>query len=295
MTLIEVMVALMVITVMSVVVFQTLANTAEMDELLSDRDETTRAARVALGRIQRELQLAWLTPNRDAALTYQTVFVGEDDSPDTLIFASLSHERLYLNTRESDQTEITIWTEQETGKGKRGFTLYHREAPRIDDKPDEDGVIQPLAKNVRSFDVRYLDSQTNEWVEEWDTRGVDTPYRLPRAVELSLVLIGRDPEDRERSIDVPFLARVRTEFSPVLFNPSNPASLLAQQFGGGAAGGIGGAGVGGAAPLPAFNPMAAGGSPFGGTMPTAPVMPGGRPGGDAAGGSPSVNAFGGSK
>ncbi len=247
MTLVEVMVALMVLTVMSVVVFETLSNTAELDELLGDRDETTRGARVAMARLHRDLQLAYLTPNRDAALTYQTVFVGTDDSPDQLIFASLAHERLYLNARECDQTEISIWAEQAPDRGK-GYTLYHREGPRIDDKPDEDGVIQPLAYNVRSFDVRYLDGQTNEWVEEWDTRGVDTPYRLPRMVELSLVLIGRDPEDRERSIDVPFLTKVPIEFAPPVFNPANPASLLAQQFGGGAAGaaGAGSAGNSGA-------------------------------------------------
>jgi general secretion pathway protein J len=292
MTLIEVMVAIMVLTVMSVVVFQTLTNTAEMDELLGDRDETTRAARVALGRLQREIQLAWLTPNRDAALTYQTVFVGVDDSPDTLTFATLAHERLYLNTRECDQAEITVWAEAETGRGSRGFTLYHRESARIDEKPDEDGVIRPLAQNVRSFDIRYLNSQTNEWVEEWDTRGVDTPYRLPRVVELSLVLIGRDPEDRERTIDVPFLTRVRTEFSPVLMNAANPVSLLTW-VNGGMAGGIGGMGVGGGMPLPAFNSPF--GTPFGtgGSPPRSPTpgTPPGRTGGDSAGGT-QTNAFG---
>ena len=126
-------------------------------------------------------------------------------------------------------TEITVWAER--NMDRPGYTLYHREAPRIDEEPDEDGVVWPLAHNVRSFRLRYLDQVSGEWKDEWDTRSADTPYRLPRAVEIGLVLIAPDPEDPtgQRTVDVPFLATVNVEYAPRMPNPNDPASTAALQ------------------------------------------------------------------
>jgi hypothetical protein len=180
---------------------------------------------------------------------YRTVFVGMDEEPDKLYFASLNHQRLYLNSRESDQTEITVWAEDAPDDMGHGYVLYHREAPRIDEEPDEDGVIWPLAYNVRSFRLRYLDQQSQEWRDEWDTRSAETPYRLPRAVEIGLVLIAPDPEDpnRERTIDVPFLTTVVLEYAARIPNANDPMALLnsGSAAGLGTLGGFGGAGAGG--------------------------------------------------
>lgn len=233
MTLVEVLVAISVLVVMSAVVFEALRNAAEMEEVLQGRDEVIRGARVAIARLKRDLQLAYLTPNRDAALTYQTVFVGTDESPDQVIFATLAHERMYLNTRESDQAEVTVWAERAPAERGKGYVLYHRESQRIDDKPDEDGAIHPLAYNVRSFDLKYLNGRTGEWVETWDSRGVDTPYELPRSIEINLILIGRDPEDDRRTIDVPFVTRVKVEHSKSVMGPEALLMAAAQGGGGG--------------------------------------------------------------
>jgi len=167
---------------------------------------------VALGKLRRDLQLAWLTSHRDAVNTFQTVFVAVDDSPDRLYFASLAHQRLYRDTRECDETEITVWAEPAPGRGA-GYILYHREAPRIDEEPDKGGTVLPLAHDVRSFELRFLDPQKDEWVDEWDTRSTDTPNRLPRAVQIGLVLIGPDPLDPDRTVDLPFLTTVVLEYA----------------------------------------------------------------------------------
>lgn len=232
-TLAEVMVATVILLVMSLVIAESLRNSVIFDQELSTRDETIRTARVVMGKLKRDLQLAYLTPkdvpkNLDR---YQTVFVGFDDEPDKLFFASLNHQRMYLDTRESEQTEITVWCEpSEEGEG---YTLYHREAPRIDGVPDEQGTIWPLAYHVRSFSVRYLDQQDNEWKDEWDTRSSDTPYRLPRAAEIALVLIAPDPEDEDDTIDVPFVTQVQLAWAPRLptQNPNGLGPGLAARVG----------------------------------------------------------------
>ncbi|MEQ1501484.1 MAG: type II secretion system protein GspJ [Myxococcota bacterium] len=222
MTLVEVIVALAILLIMSALIFESLQNSITFHNILGARDETVRTARAAISKITRDLQLAYLTPNRTALGSYQTVFVGYDDDPAKLYFATLNHQRLYLDSRECDQAEVTVWAEQAPKEHGNGYILYHRESPRIDQYPDEQGVIWPLAYNVRTFSLRYLDQVSGEWRTTWDTRSGDTPYRLPRAVEIGLVLIAPDPEDEagERTIDVPFLSTVVLEYAERMPNPS---------------------------------------------------------------------------
>ena len=265
-TLIEVMVAIVILLVMSAIVAESLRNSIQFHNLLSDRDGTVRAARVVLSRLKRDIQLAYLTPNRTVPDRFQTVFVGLDEEPDKLFFASLNHQRLYINSREADQTEITVWAE--SSRDGPGYTLYHRESPRIDQEPDEDGVVWPLAYNVRSFRLRYLNQQDQEWKDEWDTRSADTPYRLPRAVEIGLVLIAPDPSDPsgQSTVDVPFLTTVMLEYAERLPNPNMPPT---QTMGGGGAGGLGGYAGAGASGFGSGNIM-------GGAFTTPPTSRGGR-------------------
>lgn len=212
MTILEMSVAIVILLAMSVVVYLTLSESIEFNQLLGKRDATTRSARATLQKLRREIQVAYLTPHRNAIETVQTVFVGLDEEPDKLYFATLAHQRLYMDTRESDQAEITVWAESSPRDRGEGYILYHRESPRVDHEPGLQGRVHPLAYNVRSFNVRYLDPQTNEWRDEWDTRHTDTLYRLPRAVEIGLVLIAEDPDDPDRTVDVPFLSRFMLEY-----------------------------------------------------------------------------------
>jgi general secretion pathway protein J len=226
-TLLEVMISVVILLSMGLIVAQSLSNAIEFNHLLSLRDDTTRTARTALSRLKRDLQMAYLTPY-NTGLTperYRTVFVGIDDSPDTLYFASLNHQRMYLNTRESDQMEVTIWAEPAPRDKGYGNVLYMRESQRIDEEPAEGGKVLPLAYNVRSFELKYLDQQDGEWKDEWDTRSADTPYFLPRAVQIGLVLIAPDPDDEEQTEDVPFLTTVMLDYAPRMPQTQNTGDM----------------------------------------------------------------------
>lgn len=270
MTLMEVMIALAIITVLSTLGWASLNDAIQLNQVLSNNDDTIRGARVAMERLRRELQLAYLTPNRPGSIagvdpsnpwnglvdpnaaqqgtvtlgepTYLTVFVAKDNDPDQLWFATLAHQRLYKNSRECDQAEITVWGESARREQGVGSVLFHRESPRIDGEPDEDGRIWPLAYNVRSFNTRFLDNVTYEWYDSWDSNSSDTPYRLPRAVQIGLVLLAPDPDDEDRTVEMPYLTTVPLNYAdPVLpkFGASMPvtgasagASGAANPFGG---------------------------------------------------------------
>lgn len=215
-TLLEVIVALGVLAVIGAMSFGAMTNSLQAREFLEEEQRFARNADTALTRISRHLELAWLTEHTTAVNTFQTVFIGKDgDDLDEVWFASLGHQRRYRDSREGDQTEITLWTEDDP-ENDGDYVLLMREAQRIDEKPDEDGVITPLAHGVRRFELRYLDPTTGEWTDDWDTTGADQPNRLPRVATITLVLSAPDPDDPDATVPVTFVRSVRLAFAKTL-------------------------------------------------------------------------------
>jgi type II secretory pathway pseudopilin PulG len=232
---VEVLIAVAVLAIIAAVVFETMAGTIRARNYLDQEDQIARTARTALARFSREVSLAFLTSNSQAVNTYKTVFIGKDDDiTDTLWLATRSHRRAYQGAQESDQTEVTWWTEEDPQSEGR-LILLHREAPRIDHEPDKGGKVLPLARDVVRFDLRYLD-QNNEWKESWDSTGAEQNGRLPRAVELVLVLAAPDPEDEEKTVERSFVQTVLIEGA----SPLERSALSSDGGGGGSlANGVG--------------------------------------------------------
>jgi general secretion pathway protein J len=213
MTLMEIMVSLAILSMIGALSWTALGQTLLARESLERQDGVRQQARNALERISRELGLAYLSGNITTPNSYKTVFVGKDADPiDTLWFASLSHHRIYRDSRESEQTELTYWGEPDP-EDRNTYVLLHREAPRIDHEPDKDGVILPLAYGVQRLDFKYLDPNTNEWEDEWDSTGIDHPNRLPRAVRVVLVLEGPDASDPDKTQEFAYATTVILEFA----------------------------------------------------------------------------------
>lgn len=213
MSLLDVMVSVAILVVLTTFTGYSMRSSILLNQAMEAQDRSVRAP---MSKLRRELQLAFLTQDLTSAETYQTVFIGEDQDPDILWFATRAHQRLYRDARESDQAEITVWAERMPrveGYEDEGYVIYHRESPRVDEEPGEGGIVHPIAYNVRSFNLRYLDNLTNEWREEWDTRGADTPNRLPRAVEISMVMLYPDPKDPGRWVEKPHISTINLEFA----------------------------------------------------------------------------------
>ncbi len=195
-TLVEVLIALGLLATIATMAFMAIGSSVRAQQVLEEEDATNQAARVAMRTLYRDISMAYLTPNTTATMTYRTLFTGQNGDPDRVWLASLSHHRKLRDSRECDQTEVTLWTEDDpTTPG--AYVLLRREAPRIDQEPEKDGKILPLAYRVKVFNLRYLNPDTAEWVEEWDSTGADQPNLLPRAVQVVLTLLAPDPDDPE--------------------------------------------------------------------------------------------------
>ena len=201
-TLLEVLVAIAVLAVMSSLLygaFSGLKRTKEGVERINDRQ---REARLAMARMVRELQSAFISTHEPVPPTrpiQKTIFKGASGIPgDRIDFTSFAHRRLERDSRESDQSEISYYLA--SNPEKPGVVdLLRRESAIIDLYPERGGRLDVMATDVDLFDVAFLEPQTIQWIETWDsTQSLGQLGRLPTQVKLTLVLNGGKRSSRSR-------------------------------------------------------------------------------------------------
>lgn len=270
-TLIEVSVALLLLSMVLTFVYESFVMTMRTKEHVELQAERYQAARIALQRMEREIQSAYLEervaagqpsqpqppqppaqgnqPGLIAQTKPRTAFVGlnadaEGYPRDRIDFTTLSHDAVAAageDDRQSDHEEVAYFAETDF-KAQR-TDLMHRADFTIDDDPEGGGDIFPLIEGIRGFNVRYLDPATKNWVESWDSK---EKRNLPAAVEIALYL--ENPADEKKPLYFSKVVRVPLYSPPALNNVrlsnsttgSNPygrvlqdrASQLKQVFGG---------------------------------------------------------------
>jgi general secretion pathway protein J len=194
MTMIEVMVAIAILAMVAVLihgVIESLSRGKKGEEL---RAERAHEGREALQRMVRDLSAAYLSlhvPATTALITQKTAFVGRSSvSFDRLDFTAFAHLRTERDSHESDQAEVGYFVARDPDVADK-MDLVRREQTPIDYDPLKGGIVNVVAEDVDSFDVRYLDPQTGLWVETWDsTQVTGQPNRLPLEVKITLALKG---------------------------------------------------------------------------------------------------------
>src|SRR3954462_2074909 len=96
MTLLEVMIAGAILVVMMSLAWKTIANTSESKKVFEKYEERNHELRMALGRIVRDFEAAYLSRNEDQNSTHpRTLFVAKSSSklPD-IRFSTLGHRVL---------------------------------------------------------------------------------------------------------------------------------------------------------------------------------------------------------
>jgi general secretion pathway protein J len=194
MTLIEVMVSVAVLTMIAVLVHGVIDSLSRGKKAEAMRAERVHAGREALQRIVRDLSSAYLSMHVNAnpvLMTSRTAFVGKNSAPfDRLDFTAFAHLRTDRDAHESDQAEVGYFARKDPEASDK-MDLVRREQTPIDIEPTKGGLVDVIAEDIESFDVRYLDPKTAMWSETWDTTQVSgQPGRLPLSVEVTLVLKG---------------------------------------------------------------------------------------------------------
>lgn len=190
-SLLEAVVAIAILGFITMASWFTFEGIVKLKEASDATSDAFASGRIAMARISRELGMVFLTrnPNLDGEPRFQTVFRAvNDEAGDALHFATFSHNRLYRESVEADSTEISYFVDDDDDSpGLK--VLLHREAARIDGLPEEGGPVEVLARRVQSFQLRFYDKDKDEWKDEWDSEKAEFMRRIPRAIEVTLVLM----------------------------------------------------------------------------------------------------------
>jgi general secretion pathway protein J len=203
-TLIEVLVAISILAAIAMLIYSAFAGMKRSKEGIERINDRYREGRLAMARMQRELQSAYVSahePISPVSAVQKTVFRGTTGSPgDRIDFCSFSHRRLLEDSKETDQAEISYFSGTDPDHPGR-IDLLRRVSGKIDLKPNEGGKTEVLATDIDLFKVEYLDAATGQWQDRWDTtQATEQAGRLPLQVKLTLVLNGGARHSSERAM-----------------------------------------------------------------------------------------------
>ncbi len=190
----EVLVALGILSLVAVLIHGVIDSLSRGRKAEGLRAERAHEGREAMARIVRDLSGAYLSqhvPALPALMVNRTAFVGRGSTVfDRIDFTAFAHFRTERDAHESDQAEVGYFAAKDPDVADK-WDLVRREQPPIELEPLKGGIVNVVAENIDSFDLRYLDPLTSQWVETWDSTQVSgQPNRLPLEVKITLVLKG---------------------------------------------------------------------------------------------------------
>ena len=175
-TLIEVMTALLVLSLLSLMSYRGLGAVLDAREHVKQETDKWRRVAAFFGRFERDVELAAPRPVRNAGgQEPKPAWLG---TPAATTAASLEFSRFAsadgvdtprrIGYRLNENNEIELW-------------LW----PGLDVAPDSQPLRYPVLAGVKTFELQYLNPAL-VWVNAWPTAPADPS--IPRAVRLRIVL-----------------------------------------------------------------------------------------------------------
>jgi general secretion pathway protein J len=202
-TLIEVMIAVGVLSLMMVIAWGSVVQTMRANKHFGAIEDRYREARNALGRMVGDIETAYLSGNEDRTQQDpRTFFIGDSAGDvNSLRFSSFAHTRLYADANESDQAVIGYFSAPDPlVRGQ--IDLMRRESRRMPSPQQGEkwdtvaGETDILFAAPSKLKLLYFDARDQSWKESWNTQGADSgANRMPDRVRISLSFV--DEEGKE--------------------------------------------------------------------------------------------------
>lgn len=160
-TLLEVMIAVGLVAVIAMLMYQSISITMKSRDRIARVEELNHSAQVMLTHIKADLSMAYLSNHvspEDPA--FETLFDGREDG---VVMTTFSHERRRRGARESDQALV----EYRMGRLDGTDVIFRREKAVLDQDPEAGGVEEVIVERVREFKLSYWDEEDEDWVDEW--------------------------------------------------------------------------------------------------------------------------------
>jgi len=192
-SLLEIMISIGILTTITVLTWASLQQTFRTKGSVEARMSRYRVGRLAMDRILRDVQMAYLSKNImiGTEATPRTFFDG-DRKPDIdeLRFTYFGHQRLYADSKEADTAAVGYFGQRDRADPRK-LVLWRKEtrriqADRFDNIPGESEV---LCDDVVRLELSYYHPDRKEWLENWRTSQADGfPDRLPSRVRVKLIV-----------------------------------------------------------------------------------------------------------
>jgi len=199
MTLLEVMIAVAILVIMMTLAWKTIANTSESKKVFEKYEERNHELRMALGRIVRDFEGAYLSKNEDPNATNpRTMFIAKSSFklPDVR-FSTLGHRVLWADANESEQTVISYVAHDDPVHSGVVDWIRREQRRMSNELPDsEPAEYDVLIHDIVSAKLEFFNWKTTEWQDTWSTMQADGQRGwLPSRVRITITTKG--PDDKE--------------------------------------------------------------------------------------------------
>ncbi len=190
-TLVEIMLVTAILGTITTLMWSSFSQASRSKKRIESAQERTHTVRVALLRMAREIEMAYLSENNTASVEEWPTRLVATTRPDVdeLTFSSFAHQRLRAGAAESDTSNISYYGARDPAD-RRVLNLMRRETRRLQpmDPMKMPGEAYVLCPDIVRLKVAYYDARKKEWQEEWNTKLPGTGF-LPSHVRIALTVV----------------------------------------------------------------------------------------------------------
>ncbi len=172
-TLLEVLVAIVILSIMLGVVYASFFGTTRTFAVLESNEDVYQTAQTLLDMMGRELRSATALEGSNAEL--------EDTAVDAINMITTAHRRSGPDVREGYLAQISYFLDVDAETDERVLVKS------VDTSPDDDyrsgGTLYVLSDQVESLNIFYYKQEDEEWLEEW------AADEMPLLIRLELTLL----------------------------------------------------------------------------------------------------------
>ena len=216
-TLIEIMAAFGILAFVTSIMFGSFTQTANNKRTIEAAQDRAHTVRIAMLRMAREIEMAFLGDENGAIAERRTMFVGTSRGDiDELQFSAFAHQRLRSGLNEGDTALISYFGERDPDD-RRLLNVMRRETRRLqlEDPKALAGESYVLCPDVSKLKFSYYDYKKKEWQSEWSTVSA-TGYQYPPShVRITLSVIDERGREVTYTTDARLHITERVGYRPV--------------------------------------------------------------------------------
>ena len=187
-SLLEIILAIAILSSLVIMIINLLSGQITMRQKITDVTAQEHTIDMALSKVVKDLQGAFLSNSENASGSYMTSknlppkFLYKTPN---LIFTTMNFVSFLSNSNQSSIAMIRYYTKDVEGKSEQKQLLRVNDTEMIDSLDREGvGVTEVLLDDVEEFKLQFWNGRV--FVDDWDSSANETNNKLPRMVKIHI-------------------------------------------------------------------------------------------------------------